>query len=93
MDKNANPLDHIIRCCEQGLIPHHFDILNAKDELKRIRQKINNFVIVGWSRINDRGDLYDPRFCFNPHIDQNTIVPLYFDKESFHKFNNEKYSK
>lgn len=38
MNKNSNPLDYIIRCCEQGLIPELFDIKNAKDELKSLRK-------------------------------------------------------
>jgi len=32
---------------------------------------------VAYARINDRGDLYDLRLTNNPHVDQNTVVPLY----------------
>lgn len=88
MNKNSNPLDYIISCCEQGLIPSSFDILNAKDELKRLRNN-SDFNIVCWARINSRGDLYDPRLVFNPHLDESTILPLYCNKKEFQ----EKYGK
>ena len=83
MDKNAHPLDYIINCCEQGLVPSTFDILNAKDELKRLREQENNFQIVAWARMNNKGDLYDPRFYHNPHVDQTTVLPLYSNKKEF----------
>ena len=94
MNKNSNPLDYIIRCCEQGLIPSTFDILNAKDELLKLRQRIvdlnqdlmncdDNYNTVGWARINDRGDLYDPRFCYNPYIDERYLIPLYTNEKEF----------
>lgn len=89
MNKNANPLDYILNCCEQGLIPSNFDILNAKDELKRLREQANNFQIVAWTRMNSKGDLYDPRFYHNPHVDQTTVLPLYSNKKEFQ----EKYGK
>lgn len=43
MDKNANPLDHLIDLCDHAISSGHwnlkkFDILNARDELKRLRQ-------------------------------------------------------
>jgi hypothetical protein len=38
MEKNANPLDYVLSCCEQGLVPQLFDVKNAKDELKRLRE-------------------------------------------------------
>ena len=89
MNKNSHPLDYIINCCEQGLVPSTFDILNAKDELKRLREQANNFQIVAWTRINSKGDLYDPRFYHNPHVDQTTVLPLYSNKKEFQ----EKYGK
>lgn len=89
MNKNAHPLDYIINCCEQGLVPSTFDILNAKDELKRLREQANNFQIVAWTRMNSKGDLYDPRFYHNPHVDQTTVLPLYSNKKEFQ----EKYGK
>lgn len=89
MNKNSNPLDYIISCCENGLIPSKFDIHNAKDELKRLREQANNFQIVAWTRMNSKGDLYDPRFYHNPHVDQTTVLPLYSNKKEFQ----EKYGK
>lgn len=91
MDKNANPLDYIITCCEQGLVPAIFDINNAKDELKRLREEAKNSIVtkIAWARINDRGDLYDLRLNYNPYIDQTTIVPLYWNKNSYEKWAND----
>lgn len=83
MDKNANPLDYLIRCCEQGLIPHNFDILNAKDELKKLRDNVSRFELVGWSRINNRGDVYDMRICHNPYIEEDTVLPIYSNREEY----------
>lgn len=85
MNKNANPLDYIIRCCEQGLIPESFDINNAKDELKRLRQKIDSFSLIGWGRVNRYGDIYDLRLHGNDYVDDRTIMPLYYDKDSYDK--------
>lgn len=86
MDKNAHPLDYLIRCCEQGLLPSAFDILNAKDELKTLNQKINSFNIIGWGRVNKYGDIYDLRLHTNDYVDERTIMPLYYDKDSYNKF-------
>ena len=33
-----------------------------------------NYKVVGWVKINDRGDLYDPRLCYNPY---EQLIPLY----------------
>jgi len=41
MNKLANPIEYILNCCEQGLVPSYFDILNAKDELKRLREQLS----------------------------------------------------
>lgn len=43
MNKDADPLDYLIECCETAIRTGHwkldkFTVLNAKDELKRIRQ-------------------------------------------------------
>lgn len=80
MKEISNPLDHLIELCEQavdyGTITK-FTILNAKDELKRLREQINNLQIVAWARINNKGDLYDLRLQDNPYLDQNTVISLY----------------
>lgn len=83
MNKNANPLDYIIRCCEQGLVPSTFDILNAKDELRRLRLEKSDetfFGPIAWGLVNDRGDLHDLRVVLNPYISKDKIVPLFTNK-------------
>ena len=57
-----------------------FWVNNAKDELKKLRQEIEKFNKVfnkpsAWTRINDRGDLFDIRLQPNPYIDK--LYPLY----------------
>lgn len=92
MKEISNPLDYLIELCEQaadyGTITK-FTILNAKDELKRLREQENNFQIVAWTRMNNKGDLYDPRFYHNPYVDQTTVLPLYSNQKEFQ----EKYGK
>jgi hypothetical protein len=117
MQENANPLDYILKCAEQGLTPKLFTVQNAKDELKKLREEVdilrekskewsrevfnsNELAVemtndyldickkmqelqdsldkpVAWARINNRGDLYDPRLCLNPYINTQEVVPLY----------------
>ena len=88
MDKNANPLDYLIICCEQELIPTSFDINNAKDELLKLRQE--NYDLkkifehpVAYGTTNDRLDLYNLRITNNIYNDQTKIVPLYSNKKEF----------
>lgn len=109
MNKNSNPLDHLIQSCEDAnrtgywkLSP--FDVLNAKDELKKLRQKLADsyqelfncnqdlveeitktldYKVAGWIRINSRGDLYDPSIVFNPYLNQDTVLPIYANKEEY----------
>lgn len=40
MYEHSNPLDYILKCSEQGLIPKIFTVQNAKDELKKLRQEL-----------------------------------------------------
>ncbi len=103
MNEHSNPLDHLLQCCEDAINTGHwkltkFHILNAKDELKRLRQKLADsyqelfncnqdyveelnknldYKEVAWARINKNGDLFDLRLQKNPHLDPNTIIPLY----------------
>jgi len=42
MNKDSNPIDYLIECCENSISTGYwtitnFNILNAKDELKRLR--------------------------------------------------------
>lgn len=92
MNKNSNPLDYLIWCAENDFKPSSFDIHNAKDELAKLRCKIDSFSIVGWARINTNGDPYDLRLHHNPHVDQNTVMPLYYDQSSYELWKNERKS-
>lgn len=38
----SNPLDYILKCTEQGLIPKLFTVQNAKDELKTLRLELQD---------------------------------------------------
>jgi hypothetical protein len=42
MNKDSNPIDYLIECCEKSISTGYwtitnFNVLNAKDELKRLR--------------------------------------------------------
>jgi hypothetical protein len=39
-NKNANPLDYLFYCLKNDIKPDKFDINNAFDELKRLRQQL-----------------------------------------------------
>ena len=100
MNKESEPLRYIIDFCEANTLVSKFDLLNARDELdslckenKTLKQQVKDFEHllnnpIGWGRINDYNDLYGFSNCYNPHLDQNTVVPLYTDKESFTKWLN-----
>jgi hypothetical protein len=121
--KFAEPLEHILKCYESGLTPTRFDILNAKDELRKIKDQVESLMesylktreiaredrsrwlgaerdraklaeenrllteslnnAVAYARINGRGDLYDLRLQYNPHVDETTVLPPYSNKEEF----------
>jgi hypothetical protein len=89
MNENSNPLDYILKCSEQGLVPKLFTLQNAKDELKRLRQELEsyrNMAPVAWGKINSRGDLYDLRTQDNRYISDDICVPLYSNKAEFKDF-------
>lgn len=89
MNENSNPIDYILKCSEQGIVPKLFTVQNAKDELKKIRQELEsyrNMAPVAWGKINSRGDLYDLRTQDNPYISDETCVPLYSNKAQFRDF-------
>lgn len=83
MNKISDPLEYIIWCCEQNFTPSSFDINNAKDELKRLKNDKSQFDLIGWSRINSRGDIYDLRVCYNPYLNEDTLLPIYSNREEF----------
>ena len=89
MNENSNPLDYILKCSEQGMVPKLFTVQNAKDELKRLRQELEsyrNMAPVAWGKINSRGDLYDLRTQDNRYISDDACVPLYSNKAEFKDF-------
>ena len=85
MNEYSDPLDYILRCAEQGIVPKLFTVENAKDELKRLRQKLNSFKVIAYGRTNNRHDLYGLSINYNPYLNQETVVPLYSNKEEFLK--------
>lgn len=85
MNEHSNPLDYILRCTEQGLVPKLFTVQNAKDELKKLRQQLDSYRVVAYGMINDRLDIYNLRIQNNPYDDQNKIIPLYSNREEFLK--------
>lgn len=83
MNRHSDPLEYVLNCCECGLVPQLFDVLNAKDQLKQMRQElINSYINIGWVKVNSRGDLYDPRLQLNP-FEEKQSIPLYANKEEF----------
>lgn len=89
INSNAQPLDYVLKCAEQGLVPKSFDINNAKDELKRLRQEIEYYrtmTVVAWGKTNDKGDLYDLRTQENPFTSETISVPLYSNRVEFKDF-------
>lgn len=81
MNKNANPLDSIIDYAWSSGADLFF-VNNAKDELKKLREEVDNLHKqldnpVAWARINKRGDMFDLRLQSNPYTDPKTVVPLY----------------
>ena len=118
MNKISNPLDYLLSSCETTLSTgvwklDKFLIENAKDELKRLKNKIkeittesfkaNQFAaeeisrnleyqIVGYARVNDRGDIYDLRLSHNTYLNESTLIPLYANLKEFQD-KNDKLSK
>lgn len=44
LTKFADPLDHVLNCYQRGIIPTEFDILNAKDQLRKTREQIDGLI-------------------------------------------------
>lgn len=87
MDKNANPIESIIDFAWSAGADK-FWINNAKDELKKLRDEIDNLRValdkpIAWARINKRGDLYDLNLALNPYINTQEIVPLYAYRKGY----------
>ena len=82
-NKHSNPLDTIIDFA-WAAGADIFWINNAKDELKRLRNEVEKLKKtienpVAWARVNEKGQLFDLRLQKNPHINPETIVPLYLN--------------
>lgn len=41
-NKNAKPLDYLFYCLKNDIKPDKFDINNAADELKRLKQQLKD---------------------------------------------------
>jgi hypothetical protein len=96
MKQDSNPLDHLIECCETEVDTGYctltkFNILNAKDELNRLRKQVDDLQMqnVAWASINHRGDFYNLTLHYNRFHDENTLIPLYCNLKEF----KEKYGK
>ncbi len=87
MNPNSDPIDFLIEFAWANGADR-FVVNNAKDELKRLRDR-PEYNIVAWARINNRGDLYDPRLIYNQFVNEDVLLPLYSNKQEFQ----EKYGK
>jgi len=83
MNEHSDPIEYLISFAEKYGIDG-FIINNARDELKKLKQQSLHYDLVGWARINERGDLYDPRFCYNPHVPESIVMPLYANKKEYY---------
>ena len=80
MNKDSDPIETIIDFA-WAAGADRFWVNNAKDELKRLKEKVQKLETVdkpsAWAKINSYGDLYDLRLQYNPHDDQTKVIPLY----------------
>lgn len=44
LSKLADPLEHILSCCDRDILPTKFDILNAKDQLRKMREQVDSLI-------------------------------------------------
>ena len=80
MNNTSHPIETLIEFA-WAAGADRFWVNNAKDELKKLRTKINEQEFlqtpVAYAKTNDRGDLYDLRLQNNPYDDPTKVVPLY----------------
>lgn len=43
-NKLSDPLSHILNCCDRNIMPTKFDILNARDQLRKIKDQLENLI-------------------------------------------------
>lgn len=97
MNEITDPLDYLIQCCETAINTGKwkltkFTILNAKDELKKLRQQVdesNQFKNVAWASINSRGDMFNLSMIYNQFANKDATIFLYRNEKEY----NEKYGK
>lgn len=82
MNKNSDPINFLIEFAWANGADK-FTVNNAKDELKKLRNTSQTYEVFGYCRINDRGDFYNPSILHNPYLDQETVLPIYCNKEEF----------
>ena len=73
-EKNKEWAEEVYRANEFA-VEQTNELLEIVQKMQTLKDSLDK--PVAWARINDRGDLFDPRLCNNPHIDQSTVVPLY----------------
>ena len=84
MNEHSDPIEYLISFAEKYGVDG-FIINNARDQLQKLQtQSALPYDLVGWARVNDRGDLYDTRFCYNPYLPENLIMPLYANKKEYY---------
>lgn len=84
LNKHSNPIEYLINFAEKYGVDG-FIVNNARDELKKLKDQSLSYDLVGWARVNERGDLYDPRFCFNPHVPEYIVMSLYANRKEYHE--------
>jgi len=83
MNENSHPLDFILEYCDKFTNVNKFILSNAKDELKKLREKDHlpyNLTQIGCARVNKFGDYYDLRLQCNPYVDETIMTPIYAER-------------
>jgi hypothetical protein len=90
MNEHADPISFLIDFAWANGADR-FVVNNAKDELNKLREKILDleYKVIGYARINNRGDIYDLRVVHNPYIDETRCIAVYSNQKEF----KEKYGK
>jgi len=78
IQQQSEPLDTIIDFA-WSTGADKFWVNNAKDELKKLREKLNEYEnmlsqVTAYAQMNKHGDIYDLNINYNPYLD---LYPLY----------------